>query len=152
FVAGGSEVRASTLRQDPVTGDAEVGQVAVWFAVPVARDVLLAAWMIGGLGGVGRSELDRMSDGGLREYAVHSLLMEGTDAVQVEIGTEAFASGYRGEVVEVAEYAAAVASRLDQALFASVAVCCGGKGAAGVSPVRGSQGRPPPTSGTMGSW
>ncbi|MGL5809727.1 MAG: hypothetical protein ACRCYQ_07285 [Nocardioides sp.] len=118
FVAGGSEVRASTLRQDPVTGDAEVGQVAVWFAVPVARDVLLAAWMTGGLASVGREGLDEMSDDCVREHAVLSLIMAGTVAAQRVVESEVFASGYRGAGAEIAEYAAAVATRLDNVFYA----------------------------------
>ncbi|MGL5808381.1 MAG: hypothetical protein ACRCYQ_00360 [Nocardioides sp.] len=58
-----------------------------------------------------------MSDDDVREYAIHSLVMEGADAAQVEMGTKRFAAGYRREVVEVAEYATVVAARLDRALF-----------------------------------
>ncbi|MGL5824048.1 MAG: hypothetical protein ACRCYU_04310 [Nocardioides sp.] len=117
FVAGGPEVAASTLRVDPGTGYAEAGQMVAWVAVPVARDVLLGAWMVRGLAGVGWSELSRMSDDDVREYAIHSLVMEGADAAQVEMGTKRFAAGCRREVVEVAEYATVVAARLDRALF-----------------------------------
>jgi hypothetical protein len=114
FVAGGREVTSSTLRHDLVSGYAEVGQKVVWLAVPVASDVLLGAWMIGGLGSVSLAELNAMSDDVLRECAICMLLMAGTEAAQAEIRSEAFASRYLSEGAELAEYAHTVSTRLSR--------------------------------------
>lgn len=117
LAAGGREVAASTLRHDDRTGFAERGQSAVWMAVPVARDVLLAAWMLDGMALGDLDELHAMDDDKVRETAIHALVMAGTSAAQEEIRSAAFVSGYRSLGADVAEYAAALAARLDRVLF-----------------------------------
>lgn len=122
FVAGSRDVAASTLRYDGVTGWAEPAQVAAWVAVPVALDVLLAAWMLDGAGS-DTGWLADASDDTIREVAIQSLVMVGTFAAQEEIRSARFRSGYRtsepaAEDEGVSAYFEALTARLHGAFYA----------------------------------
>jgi hypothetical protein len=109
------DVASTTHRPDAYTGFPAAGQKSAWVAIPVTRDVLLAAWMIYGMKHTFTDELVTFSADEVRETALWSLMDEGGKAAQNELDSRNFAPGYRACGPEVAEYFTLLAARLDEA-------------------------------------
>ncbi|MGL5824946.1 MAG: hypothetical protein ACRCYU_09035 [Nocardioides sp.] len=118
-MAAGPEVPAITLPNDTDDGFAISGRPHAWLAVPVARDLLVAAWMIEGLAEVDAETLARWSDAEVWERAVQNLLAHGALAVRREVAAQRFSDAYRHARPALASYFALVSLRIDEA-FASV--------------------------------
>ncbi|MGL5823832.1 MAG: hypothetical protein ACRCYU_03185 [Nocardioides sp.] len=118
-MAAGPEAPATTLPNDTDDGFAVSGQPHFWLAVPAARDLLVAAWMIEGLAEVDAETLARWSDAEVWERAVQNLLAHGALAVRQEFAALRFSDGYRHASPALASYFALVSRRIDEA-FASV--------------------------------
>jgi hypothetical protein len=115
FLAVSEEVAACTHREDDQRGYAAPGQASVWVGLPVAREVLLAAWMVQGMGLATTAHLARMAADRVRELALHSLLYAGSATVQRLMGGTDFTSGYRTRGTELADYFTLLSERVDEA-------------------------------------
>ncbi|MFI7588781.1 hypothetical protein ACIB24_17060 [Spongisporangium articulatum] len=114
FVSTSRNVASHTMDFEGQDWQTRTPNVSAWVAVPIERDVLIAACFVEA-GGETAESFAAMSDDEVREWAVGAVLAEAR-AARREIDTEAFRSGYRlsrdpGEV----EFFAVVAARIDEA-------------------------------------
>jgi hypothetical protein len=97
--------------------DSEGEHLSVWMAMPVGRQILLAAGMIGDA--LADCDLSRLPTERVRDLSLRDLLGVGTVAAQAETRRLRFAQGYLRRPVEAARYQL-LGERLDEAFsFAS---------------------------------
>lgn len=114
FVAVGRELAAFTHRQDDGPGYALPGCTSLWLAVPMDRDLMIAAWMVRPAD-VTTEELAEASDDQVREWAICAVLFVGVEDAQEELRSPAFASGYAYAAPGAAAVFRHVSARIDRA-------------------------------------
>jgi hypothetical protein len=118
FMSVDEDVAACTLPTDDEGSTYAVdGAASVWVAVPLARDVLVAAWMLSGPGGVDAAGVEVMSEDEVRAWALEGLAYCGCGPAKAELAGAGFGSSYREHryAAELAPYFDLVSARIDTA-------------------------------------
>ena len=113
FLADGPSMASATHGRDFVDQPLAGPQASVWAALPLGRDVLLAATMVD-RSGMDQAELARLTDDEVRESVLSNLLGYGRFGINDVLESADFQSGYRTDT-ERAEFFGLLASRIDTA-------------------------------------
>ncbi len=109
-MADGPDVASFT---HDVDGPARPPEASTWLALPVGRDVLVAACLV--VGGTTVAEVVELTAAEVREWAIGWLLYVGTSQAKAELCSARFRTGYSEYGPAATEFLAVVRSRVDAA-------------------------------------
>ena len=115
FLAASEDLAALTHRADPYTSWAVPGQLSIWLALPVCKDLLTAALMLEAGAGLAFECLAEMDADGVRDWAIYALSTHGAHAAHEEMDTPEFADRYRTLGADLARYFELAESRITAA-------------------------------------